>query len=275
MTGATLVAEWADLLRRRSAFGESLQPYGAILEGWGRWDADIVPLDWDAERCRAVWARGEPILAAAPPDIPREALEELLASTLEALAAVGDEAEGLRRFAEGWDDGSIAPEALLPTRGRLGSVTLQQDTGLSQESLGFLVYASLRPVLERYLAGCRAHLSGGPPAFGDIGEDGKRQLVCHACGASWPFSRLTCPYCGSRDPRDAVRLQAEESEEGYIVAACHGCRGYLKELDRRSRWNAGSALVEDWGSPHLDLVAQRSEYWRATPTLLDVGRKPE
>lgn len=46
--------------------------------------------------------------------------------------------------------------------------------------------------------------------------------------------------------------------------------GYLKELDRRVRWNAGSALIEDWSSPHLDLTAHRTGYWRPIPTLVEV-----
>jgi len=31
--------------------------------------------------------------------------------------------------------------------------------------------------------------------------------------------------------------------------------------------------VEDWGSPHLDLVAQRSGYWRALPSIVELGKK--
>jgi len=45
----------------------------------------------------------------------------------------------------------------------------------------------------------------------------------------------------------------------------------VKEVDRRQRWNARTSIVEDWGSPHLDLVARRAGYWRAVPTLLEVS----
>ena len=67
-----------------------------------------------------------------------------------------------------------------------------------------------------------------------------------------------------------MRFQGEEREEGYLLGACQACHGYVKELDRRVRWNAGSALVEDWGSPHLDLVARRRGYWRGIPTLVQL-----
>jgi formate dehydrogenase maturation protein FdhE len=64
-----------------------------------------------------------------------------------------------------------------------------------------------------------------------------------------------------------VRLVAEDAEEGYFVEACLACRGYLKGVDRRERWNAASPLVEDWASPHLDYYAAREGYWRGTPSL--------
>jgi FdhE protein len=176
----------------------------------------------------------------------------------------------------------VAPAALFPGPGRLASIELQTATGLSQASLGFLAYASLRPIFEAYFVRCGPYvgagtwelsvcpLCGAPPGFADIGEGGQRLLACHACGSRWPFSRLTCPHCGSRRPEEVSRLQAEDKDEGYVIAACASCHGYLKELDRRLRFNAGSALVEDWGSPHLDLVAQRKAYWRAVPTLVQL-----
>jgi len=280
---ATLRNEWADLLVRRPEFREPLAPYGTIFEAWAGWlGASIPPFGGNAEACRQRWAQGVPLLPDAPPAIPREAMEDLLAPVLEVLAAVGQEVEALQRFAEAWDQGAVDPSALFPGRGRLASIALQTETGLSQECLGFLAYASLRPVLEDYFTGCRPYvavsdwdlgvcpLCGAPPAFADIAESGKRLLACHFCAAQWAFSRTTCPYCGSRDPREAVRLQAEAKEEGYIIAACTACNGYVKELDRRARFNAGSTLVEDWGSPHLDVMAHRKEYWRAVPTLIQL-----
>jgi hypothetical protein len=47
----------------------------------------------------------------------------------------------------------------------------------------------------------------------------------------------------------------------------------MKELDRRVRWNGGPALVEDWGSPHFDLVAHREGYWRPLTPPLELARR--
>jgi FdhE protein len=156
--------------------------------------------------------------------------------------------------------------------------------GVSGELLGFLACASLRPILEAYFAECRPHLAegtwslgtcpfcGAPPAFADLIEDGRRRLACHLCGGGWIFSRACCPFCGTVAARDLIRLLPDGTEEGYAVEACRPCGGFVKELDRRVRWNGGSALVEDWGSPHLDLVAERAGYRRAVPTLVQLQR---
>ena len=283
MTGPDLREEWAALLERRPTCREALEPYGAILAAWAT--APETPagrLRWSAEECRAVWRRGVPLLPEAAPAIPADAVEGLVGAALEFLAAVGEDVGALRRFVAAWDRGEIGPAGLFPARGRLAAPALSSATGLSPEALGFVAYAGLRPILAAWFAECRVHLTsdawdlgvcpfcGAPPGFGDMAEDGRRQLACYLCAGSWSFARLQCPYCGSRSPNDLVRLQGEAAEEGYLIGACHGCRGYLKELDRRVRWNAGSALVEDWGSPHLDVVARRRGYWRPIPTLIQL-----
>jgi hypothetical protein len=279
-----LLQEWHALLERRAGFRETLAPCGALLEAWGAWNEAIPPpLPWSVEQCRAAWAKGEPLLARAQPEVSNADLEDVLGPALDALAVTGVDADGLRSFAELWDAGGIALHDLLPAPGRLGAGGLPERTHLSVEAVGFLAVAALRPVLTRFFAQCRLHFEpgmwgrgvcpfcGAPPGFAELAEDGQRRLACHACGASWVFSRTRCPLCGTLDMQQLVRLVPEGlREEGYAVTACKSCRGYLKELDRRARWNAGGALVEDWGSPHLDLVARREDYWRPVPVLVTV-----
>jgi hypothetical protein len=279
-----LLEEWRALLERRASFREALAPYGTLLEAWAGWSgATLLPLPWNAKPCGEAWAKGEPLLARARPEVSNADLEGVLGPVLDALAITGVEVDGLRAFAEGWDARSITLHDLLPAPGRLGAGSLPERTRLSVESIGFLAVAALRPVLTRFFAQCRPHFEpgswgrgvcpfcGAPPGFAEIPEDGQRRLACHACGASWIFSRTRCPLCGTLDMRQLVRLVPEGlREEGYAVTACKSCSGYLKELDRRVRWNAGGALAEDWGSPHLDLVARREGYWRPVPVLMTV-----
>lgn len=280
-----LLTEWEDLLQRRPTFRETLDPLSRIFGAWAEWTGDQpAPLRWSAEACRARWSNGEPLLAGAPPSISPESLEILLDPALEVLAVFE---EDVGAFAEAWDHGEIGPSALFPERGRIGSIEAQQRSQLSQNALAFLAVVALRPVLAAYFAECREHVAdsewdlgicpccGAPPGFADLLEDGRRQLACHLCGTSWTFARLMCPFCGTRTAAEFVRLVAEDAEEGYAVGACRSCRGYVKELDRRVRWNAGCGLVEDWGSPHLDLIAHRQEFWRPIPTLIQLASPAE
>ncbi|HUF90935.1 MAG TPA: formate dehydrogenase accessory protein FdhE [Candidatus Limnocylindria bacterium] len=283
-----LRAEWSDLLRRRPAFAEPLAVYGAVLEVWNDWAvAGVAVLDWSADACRARWQRGAPLLAdPAVFSVDASEVEGLVGSVMETLApVVPGHAEGLQRFAEAWDAGVFDVAALLPRPGRIGDGTAERVSGLPAALVAFLAYACLRPVLERYFEGCRRHLDddawslgvcpfcGGPAGFSDIVENGARRLACHLCGGRWPFARLQCVFCGTDRTGDLIRLAPEQDprEEGYAVAGCKRCRGYLKELDRRVRWNAAGPLVEDWGSPHLDLIAAREGYWRAVPSLVQLA----
>lgn len=258
--------------------------YSATFEAWTDAPCATAALDWDATRCRASWREGVPLLGAAPPALEVGDIEGVLGRVLELVGGVRpDAAMALGRFAAAWDEGAITAANLLPGRGRIG--TFDEALGLDIDVQGYLATACLRPPLEAYFAGCRAHLGdhdwtlgvcpfcGGPPGFADIVEGGQRRLSCHLCGAAWVFSRLRCPFCGTDATRDLGRLEPEAlGDQGYFLMTCRACRAYLKELDRRVRWNGGPPLVEDWGSPHLDLVAVRAGYWRPlVPLILGAG----
>jgi FdhE protein len=275
-----LAEAWGSLLERRRALGPSLAPYAGVLSAWEALPlAPRPPLGWTAESCWATWERGTPLLSAAPVALAPDEIEPFLAPALEALVAAGIDPEPLRRFAAMWDAGELGPADLLPRPGRLGSIRAAEGAGLSATVLAFLTCAALRPWLDAHFAECRAHLRPGawrlgicpfcgtPPGFAELLDDGQRWLACHVCAGTWTFARLGCPYCGTDRPADLARLMAEAGDEGYALAACKACLGYVKELDRRLRWNAGPALVEDWGSPHLDVYAAREGFWRGTPSL--------
>jgi hypothetical protein len=279
---ASLIAEWEDLLARRPTFRDSLGFYGSVLDAWGGWSPAGCPvLRWRPGECRERWARGISLIAEAPPTFDREALEPLFAPLVEGLAALRDNAtDPLRRFAAAWDEGQFPPSDLLPARQKEGVGALWELLEIPPDLLSLLTYLGLRPPLEAYFAEARTAFSpslwdagrcpfcGGAPSFEDIAEDGKRWLCCALCGGRWTTGRLRCPFCDNRDAKTLTRLAAEDQEEGYLVEACDLCRRYLKGVDRRVRWNAASGLIEDWGTPHLDLIARRRGYRRDTTTLI-------
>jgi len=277
--------EWTDLLGRRPAFRETLGFYTELIESWSRWwPSQPVVSDVDEASARRCWARGEPVLATHPPLIKAEDLEDVLALIMERVGEnVPDARPALQRFADVWDDGTITPSALLPTPGRVGTGEVESASGLRPDLVAFLAAGSLRPALEPYIAPCRVYLRaddwrqgtcpfcGAPPAFADVLENGQRNLCCHFCGGHWEFARACCPFCGTEHASELARLELEDKEQGYVVWGCRTCRGYIKELDRRVRWNGRSGLVEDWGSPHFDLAAMRSGFWRPIPPLIGLA----
>ncbi len=275
---------WSDLRGRRAALEASLAPYGAIIDCWAAMAPPRDVLDWHADECQRVWERGVPLVAECGAVLAREEIEPALDVALTALACIpGVARDGLAFLAEAWDAGRIAPSDLLPRPGRIGSERLASETRLHPSSLGFIAEVALRPCLDPYFAAVREHLRdgawavgtcpfcGGPPAFADVIEDGRRKLACHLCGGAWLFSRTRCPFCGSDDTTHLARLELGAADEGHVMTACTACSTYIKELDRRLRWDGGPALVEDWGSPHFDVVARRRGYRRPLASLLDIA----
>jgi len=277
---------WADLLRRRPAFRDTLAIYGDVLERWARWSPPRpLALSASPAAWRATWDSGTPLAAEAARALRAADVEDLVGAAMDALARVEPSlAPALQRFAEAWDGGAVGPTALLPARGRIGEGS--NVAGLGADAIAFLAGASLRPALEVLYGPAREHLAegawslgvcpfcGGPPGFTDVVEEGRRRLACHLCGGAWLFAKLRCPFCGVDGAAHLARLTPEEArEEGYVISACRECRAYMKEVDRRARWNAGPALVEDWGSPHFDLIAHRQGYWRPIPSIVQLAAR--
>src|SRR5881392_2011220 len=85
------------------------------------------------------------------------------------------------------------PQALLPRREGIGDGSIEAASRLDAAAVAFLAYATLRPVLEAWLAPTRPHFAdahwgrgvcpfcGAPPGFVDVIEGGHRRLACHFC----------------------------------------------------------------------------------------------
>jgi hypothetical protein len=273
---------WAEMLERRRPLASTLLPYAALLERWAL--ATGAPARaWSAAECRDQWKRGLPLAAITPPPLAHPDVEDLLGGAMEQVATLDSaRASALQRLAAAWDAGAVTPASLLPTREGIGDGAAEAQSGLDAATVAALACATLRPALETWLAGAREHIDGAtwgrgvcpfcgaPPGFIDVIEGGHRRLACHFCGGAWGFAKLRCPLCGVEGTEPLYRLRAEGADEGYVISGCRQCRGYLKELDRRERWNGGPPVLEDWATPHLDLIARRAGYHKPVPSLLDL-----
>ena len=147
--------------------------------------------------------------------------------------------------------------ALLPARRTDRSSGAVED-GHGPDALTFVaLLATPRTpaALQTLFAQCREHLGRWRcGSAGDLSVLRRRRpdssTSSRTAGGAWPAisaaapgpSRSSrCPFCGVDRAQHLVRLEPEEArEEGYVgVGLSSECRAYVKELDRRVRWNGG------------------------------------
>lgn len=122
-------------------------------------------------------------------------------------------------------------------------------------ALGDVLGIAVRPFLSRAVEVVQQRVSteswqrgtcpmcGGRPLLGVLPGSGSRHLVCGRCHGRWALDTRTCPNCLAAD-----KVRVFSALDGhYQVAACDGCRHYVKTLDVK---RAGRSL-----SVPLDTVA--------------------
>ena len=101
------------------------------------------------------------------------------------------------------------------------------------------------------------------PQFGRLEkEEGALRLWCDLCNIQWTFERMTCPFCGSKDPEQSRYFTAQDKnisgppKDPIRVQVCDKCQSYIKIYDERiSELKLEQPLTEDVGSLALDMVA--------------------
>jgi len=110
---------------------------------------------------------------------------------------------------------------------------------------------------------------GSPPAMAQlIGNDPGRQrfLACGCCKTRWQYRRTQCPFCENPDDQ-RLSVLAIEGEEQLRIDYCESCRGYLKTYNGEG---SESALLADWTSVHLDVVASDRGLKRLAASLYEL-----
>lgn len=98
---------------------------------------------------------------------------------------------------------------------------------------------------------------GGRPNFALLeAERGARRLLCSRCNSVWPYSRVGCPFCKSKEKQNYY-----PSEDGvYRLYVCPDCHRYLKTMDLREMQRDVYPVVERLLTIGMDLVAQEKGY---------------
>ena len=163
-----------------------------------------------------------------------------------------------------------------------GLYKLAENLKLNGEILALLIRNSIRPIIEVYADQMKKYidqekwqknycpLCGSKPGMAELEkEKGKRLLSCSLCGQRWQYARLKCPYCGNDDHKELQYFYLEKDSRGYRIDVCKKCKKCIKTLDRRQLGEDLIPLLEDVGTLHLDLVAQKEGYTREPKTFFN------
>ena len=98
---------------------------------------------------------------------------------------------------------------------------------------------------------------GGWPDLAALEKDvAGRWLLCSRCDTEWIFKRVTCPYCSNEDHRGLGYYPGED----YRLYVCEACKGYLKTVDWRERWQRRPLPVERVLTVGMDVAAAEMGY---------------
>ncbi len=115
----------------------------------------------------------------------------------------------------------------------------------------------------RWERGC-CPVCGSWPLLGELrGLEQLQFLRCGWCASDWPFPRLQCPYCETRDHHQLGYLSVEGKEDTERAATCDECRGYVKLVATLSALPPLDLLVRDVATLPLDLIAAGRGYTTA------------
>jgi len=153
---------------------------------------------------------------------------------------------------------------------------LSKKIGVKDGVLEFVARNSLRPIFEAYAENLKdsvdqeiwwrgyCPICGSGPFLAEFKNEGARFLLCSSCGYEWRFMRLKCPFCENDDHERLGYFYTEKEEKTYRVDVCEKCERYIKTVDIRDQGEDIIPVIEDVGTFHLDILAQKAGYKRET-----------
>jgi FdhE protein len=134
---------------------------------------------------------------------------------------------------------------------------------------GLAVGFALAPHLQRASSVILPHLDltlwtqsycpicGGRPNFALLEEErGARRLMCSRCNSLWPYARVGCPFCESKEKQ----IYYPSDDSVYRLYVCPACNDYLKTMDLRGVFREVNPVVERLLTVGMDLAAKQEGY---------------
>lgn len=160
--------------------------------------------------------------------------------------------------------------------------SLSKKLQVKEDVLVFLVKNSIKPIYETYAKELKDYVDqeqwwkgycpicGSEPYIAELksegGAEGARFLVCSSCGYEWRFNRLKCPFCENDDHEKLRYFYTEKEGKSYRVDVCEKCKRYIKAVDTVELGIDFIPLLEDIGTLHLDILAQKEGYTKEGKT---------
>jgi FdhE protein len=263
------------LIQQRPASRTALAAFRELALLMAQAAPEVKPVQVEKEIRDLQQREGFPLFSREDLPLDFDAAADLLKKFLAHLSeAARDDSKGLRKAVKRAESADDWP-------GRLFRAILKQDekvvaemateVNLDPNVLAFLGKTALRPSIERLREAASGDidktgwdkgycpLCGSQPDMACFEKTGKRYLHCELCGEEWPYPRMQCPFCNTREQEKLGYFEAEE-EEGLRVYFCRECLRYIKTIDKRVFEEAAPLELESLATIHLDLLAQENGF---------------
>ncbi|GAB4435375.1 MAG: hypothetical protein OHK0040_06540 [bacterium] len=147
--------------------------------------------------------------------------------------------------------------------------------GIEANKLAF--YAAVHATIEPYRKGFLESFNtsnwqrpecpfcGRKAGLSQIGENGKRRLICHFCWTEWEYPRIKCFNC-EKEASEYALFEVDRHE--IRVDYCNSCKNYVKTVffefsdEPYVIWDLKTLSLDDW--------AISKGYKKPTPSLVGI-----